>query len=203
MYHEQYGKRIPDRTVRYDLEQLKKQWVKSAENDIAQSRAIELQRIDYFEQEVWHAWRLSLKPREKEVIERLSQQIAHATRAEIAGSLAKELSDKNEYVTEEVLETIIHNAIEASLDAGEDEETFISKIINTTEGSSGNPQYLAQIHKIQQDRRKILGVYSPELHAIRVEQKIEVKGYRGGWSPDDWPEPIDGEVEDVKRISNG
>ena len=142
-----------------------------------------------------------MKPKEKEVIEKVAQEIAHKTRGEIASSLARELADKNDYVTEEVLETIISNAIEASIDRGETDDMFVSKIIQTTEGSAGNPLFLSQIHKIQQDRRKILGVYSPELYAIRVEKKIEVKGYRGGWSPDDWDNQIiDGEIEGVKQL---
>jgi hypothetical protein len=204
LFADAYGKVIPARTIRYDLQVLRKQWKESAANDIAQARAIELQRLDHFEQEVWSAWRLSLKPKEKEVIERLSQQIASSARAELAGSLARELADKNEYVTEEVLETIIANAVEASLDMGEDEDTFVHKIIQTTEGSAGNPAYLAQIHRIQQDRRKILGVYAPDLLHVRTESKVEVKGYAGGWSPDDWSDNvIDGKVEEQPKLEAG
>jgi hypothetical protein len=203
IFSETYGKDIPDRTVRYDLQILRKQWKESALRDIEQARAIELQRLDHFEQEVWFAWRRSLENRQKEIVERLSQQIAKATQAELASSLARELADKNEYVTEEVLETIIANAIEASLDNGEDDETFVHKITQVTEGSAGNPQYLAQIHRIQQDRRKILGVYAPELHAIHMEKKIEVKGYKGGWSPDDWDNVVEGEVKEIKQIPAG
>ena len=200
IFNEKHGRLIPARTIRYDLKKLRDQWQASAIEDIALARTIELQRLDHFEQEVWGAWRLSLKPKQKEVVERLTKQIATNARAELASSLAGELASENAYVTEEVLETIISNAIEASLDLGEDEDTFINKIIQTTEGSAGNPAYLAQIHKIQQDRRKILGVYAPELHAIKVEKKIEVKGYKGGWSPDSWDNVIDVDVEHVKQL---
>lgn len=206
LFEEKYGRRIPARTVRYDLQQLKKQLAEDTSEKMVEVRGIELKRLDVLEGELWDAWRRSLMPKEKEIVERLSQQIAQATRAELAGSLARELADKNEYVTEEVLETIIANAIEASLDRGEDEETFVHKITQITEGSAGNPQFLALIHKVQHDRRKVLGVYAPELHAIRMEKKIEVKGYAGGWSPDDWDRDIvDGEVESVNqpRLANG
>jgi len=200
----EYGRRIPDRTVRYDLQVLRKQLVEETKEKMEEARAMELKRLDIFEGELWDAWRNSLRPKEKEVVERLSQQIAQATRAELAGSLARELADKNDYVTEEVLETIIANAIEQSVSAGEDEETFIHKITQITEGSAGNPQFLNLIHKVQQDRRKILGVYAPELHAIQMEQKIEVKGYAGGWSPDDWDDDVvDGEIEEQPRLGDG
>lgn len=204
LFEEKYGRLIPPRTVRYDLQVLRKQLLEETKEQMEQARAVELQRLDVFEGELWDAWRRSLLPKEKEVVERLSQQIASATRAELASSLAGQLADKNEYVTEEVLETIIANAIEKSLDRGEDEETFVHKITQITEGSAGNPQYLALIHKTQQDRRKILGVYAPELHAIHMKKQIEVKGYAGGWSPDEWDEPpIDGEYEEPKQITQG
>jgi len=200
----QYGRKIPDRTVRYDLQVLRKQLVEETKEKMEEARAVELKRLDIFEGELWDAWRNSLRPKEKEIIERLSQQIAQATRAELAGSLARELADKNDYVTEEVLETIIANAIERSVSVGEDEETFVHKITQITEGSAGNPQFLSLIHKVQQDRRKILGVYAPELHAIQMEQKIEVKGYRG-WSPDSWDDDdiVDGQVEEQPRLEAG
>jgi len=195
LFEHEYGKAIPARTIRYDLSVLKKQWLANSSRDIEQLRVIEFQRLDQLEQEAWDAWRNSQMPKQKEIVERLSQQIASNARAELAGSLASELAGANEYITEEVLETIIANAIEASVGAGEDEETFISKITQITEGSVGNPQLLALIHKIQQDRRKLQGVYAPELHAIQVQQKIEVKGYKGGWSPDSWDdEIIEGQV---------
>jgi hypothetical protein len=188
LFQEQHGKSIPARTIRYDLQALKKQLVAESQQNIELLRVVEFQRLDQLEQETWDAWRKSQLPKQKEIVERLSQQIASNARAELAGSLARELADANKYVTEEVLETIIANAIEASVSDGEDEDTFIHKITQITEGTVGNPQLLALIHKIQQDRRKLQGVYAPELHAIQVQQKIEVKGYKGGWSPDDCSE---------------
>lgn len=110
------------------------------------------------------------------------------------------LAEQEAYLHEEVVEAIIHDAMQQalneSLDEGEDEETFINKIIQTTEGRVGDVRFLHAIHKMQQERRKILGVYAPELHQMDI-RKFEVKGYIG-WSPDVWkqdrPEVVEGEV---------
>jgi hypothetical protein len=133
---------------------------------------------------------------ERVVIEKLHKAINDRARAELAGELAGELASQNEYVTQEVLEAIIRDALADSLEAGEDAETFINKITTTTEVRIGDPRYLSQIHEIQKERRKILGVYAPEMHQLDI-RKVELKGYAGGWSPDEWKEDdiIDGDYE--------
>jgi hypothetical protein len=201
LYEATYGKAINPRTVRYDLKKLKEQWNKEMMVDVGKDRAHELVRLDNIEQTAWDAWRASMEPAEKIVVERLHKAINDAARAKIAGELAGELADKNEYITQEVLEAVIRDALEESLDHGEDSQTFINKITTTTEGKVGDPRFLAQIHEIQKERRKVLGVYSPELHAIQL-QKIEVKGYKGGWSPDNWKveEPVEGEIIPQKEL---
>jgi len=202
------GMEIPARTIRYDLDQLKKEMVKNASKDMVVLREMELARVDMLESEAWQAWRASMEPISKLVVEKLNRAIGVAKQAELAGQLAGELADMNEYVNEEVLETIIIEAIKQSLDDGETSETFVNKVIETTQTSVGDPRFLAQIHEIQKERRKIQGVYAPELHDIRMA-KIEVKGYKGGWSPDDWPSAdddiVDGETveEDVGYIGDG
>lgn len=65
----------------------------------------------------------------------------------------------------------------------------------------GSAKMLDLILKIQQDRRKLLGVYAPSKLGINVAQthEVVVKGY-SVVSPEDWPslpeEVVEGEVED-------
>lgn len=198
LFEQEVGRSIPARTVRYDLQQLKKHWMAETAANMELYRAQELVRIDMLEQEAWQAWRASLLPFEKIVVERLHRAINDAARAKLAGEIASELASQNEYVTEEVLEAIIRDAVAESVDQGEDAETFVHKITETTEARIGNPRFLAQIHAIQVERRKILGVYAPELHQFDV-RKIELKGYAGGWSPDHWKDEdvVDGDFADA------
>ena len=194
LYAHKYGEILKPGTIRYDLSRLKKQWVLETRNDMELVRVNELARTDALEQQAWQAWRASMNPMEKVVIERLHKAINEAARARMAGELASELAGKNEYINQEVVEAIVRDAIADSVDSGEDAQTFINRITTTTEERVGDPRYLAQIHEIQKERRKILGVYAPELHQLDV-RKIELKGYAGGWSPDEWKsnDIIDGE----------
>jgi len=205
IFKDLYGRELNPRTVRYDLKSIKDQWTKDMMEDITKYRGIELARLDNIEQVAWDAWRASTEDSEKIVVERLHKAVNEAARAKVAAELAGELADKNEYVTVEVLEAIVRDALRESLDSGEDSETFVHKITTTTEGKVGDPRFLSQIHEIQKERRKVLGVYSPELHAVQIHKKIEVKGYRGGWSPDDWREDsvVDGEVVSPLELTEG
>lgn len=196
LFEKEYGVVIPARTVRYDLQQLKKDWVAETKSAMEVVRAQELARCDALEQQAWIAWRASLQPFSKVVVERLHKAINDAARAKLAGEIASELADKNDYVSEEVLEAIVRDAIADSVDQGEDAETFVNKVTETTEVRIGDPRFLSQIHEIQKERRKILGVYAPELHQLDI-RKVELKGYAGGWSPDEWKKDdiIDGDFE--------
>jgi len=198
IFLERTGREMNPRTVRRDMMELKKEWIKQSKDDITQLRAVELKRLDILEQEAWNAWRLSMQPAEKVVVERLRKALDEVARMQAAGELAEQLASMNEYVTEEVLEQIILDAIKASLDSGEDSETFVNKITVTTQGQVGDPRFLAQIHELQKERRKILGVYAPELLNVNVNKRIQVQGYAGGWSPDSWKEDdiIDGDTVD-------
>lgn len=54
----------------------------------------------------------------------------------------------------------------------------------------GEPRLLDTVHKIQQERRRILGVYTPTKIGLDVTSKkldVQIKGYIGV-SPDDWDE---------------
>lgn len=185
LFEEETGRKIAPRTVRYDLQQLLKQLALETRREMELVRVEELGRIDIVEQEAWDAWRHSMESAEKVVTERLHKAINDGARAKLAGELARGLADKNEYVNREVVEAIIRDALEESLDSGDDSETFVHKVTTTVEARVGDPRFLKLIHEAQVERRKILGVYAPEMHDIRVS-KIELKGYAGGWSPDNW-----------------
>jgi hypothetical protein len=205
LYEKEYGVVIPPRTVRYDLQQLKKQWVAETRDNMELVRARELARVDALEQQAWLAWRASLQPFNKIVVERLRHAINDAARAKLAGELAKELAEDNDYVNAEVIEAIVRDALAESIDQGEDAETFVNKVTETTEARIGDPRFLSQIHEIQKERRKILGAYMPELHQLDI-RKVELKGYSGGWDPGDWldnKDVIDGEVEEPEALSPG
>ena len=169
----------------------------------------ELAKLDVLEQEAWDAWNQSKSDFVKEVIERARRpRASQPDSADIIARIVSALAEQNTYVNEEVVEAIIHDAmkqnIEESVQTGEDSDTFISKIINTTESRIGDVRFLRSIHEIQQERRKILGVYAPELHKLDI-RKFEIKGYAGTWSPDVWKESdvVDGEVVKPQELEGG
>lgn len=197
------GYKIAPRTIRDDLAAIKKQWLAEAVTDFGQLRAVELRRVDALEQEAWDAWEGSKDDFIKTVIEKMRGRSSSGKSGSgtIVAKIVAELADKNAYVNEEVIEKIVEDAlkdaIERSVDSGEDSDMFISKITETTETGVGNVAFLREIHSLQKERRKILGVYAPEMHELNI-RKVEVKGYVG-WTPDNWDKDqedvIDGEVE--------
>lgn len=196
---ERTGREIAPRTVRDDLMAIKKQWLAEMVTDYGELKAMELARLRVLEQEAWNAWQGSKSDFMKIVIERARRR--GQPQAENAGTIisriVRELADRNAYLNEEVVETIVHDAlqeaIDEGIDAGEDDGMFIDRIIETTEGRIGDVTFLREIFKIQQERRKIMGVYAPELHEINV-RKVEVKGYVG-WTPERWKQIQDGVIE--------
>lgn len=195
-------KRLAPRTIRDDLKIIKKAWLAETIDDYNQLKAQELARLNVVEQEAWDAWNQSKTDFVKEVIERARRRGgAPNISGDLVGNIVSALAAQETYLHEEIVESIIHDAmqhaVEESLDAGEDEETFINKIIQTTEARVGDVRFLRAIHEMQQERRKILGVYAPELHQMDI-RKFEVKGYVG-WTPDIWkqqeqPSIINGEI---------
>lgn len=87
------------------------------------------------------------------------------------------------------------------LDFDEQFKLVVQKVVTTTEGSVGDPRFLELIFKTQQERRKLLGLYAPAKLHIQEEHTLNIKGYAGGVSPDDWPgrkpEVIEGEFTDA------
>ncbi len=63
--------------------------------------------------------------------------------------------------------------------------------ISTVEKAGVDPRFIAQILRCQEERRKLLGLYSPQ--QVDIHHEVFVKGYVGV-SPDDWPDVIEGTV---------
>lgn len=189
MFQSQTGIPIADRTVRDDLSAMRKQWLKEYKRDMAVIQSNELARLDVLEQEAWDAWNQSKSDFIRTIIERARRPPASGPNAGgVVASIVSALADRNAYLNEEVVEAIVNDAIEQaiteSVNRGEDADMFVSKIIETTESRIGNVQFLRAIHDIQRERRKIQGVYAPELHQLDI-RKVELKGY-AYWSPDNW-----------------
>lgn len=211
LFHKETGVQIADRTVRDDLAAIRKKWLTEQNEDYTLIRKREEARLDVLEQEAWNAWDQSKSDFIKQVVERARRPPARQPDAgDMIAKIVSALAEQNAYLNDEIVETIVHDAIEQviddSVDAGEDSETFISKIVDTTETRIGDVKFLRLIHEVQQERRKIYGVYAPELHQIDV-RKIELKGY-ARWSPDEWKEDdvVEGEYNeggDSKQLNSG
>lgn len=89
-------------------------------------------------------------------------------------------------IVKERVEQVIADAVKDN-DGKFDAEMITSKVITTTEASPGDTKYLDLILKVQQERRKLLGLYAPAKLDIKEEHVLNIKGYYGV-SPDDWPE---------------
>lgn len=76
---------------------------------------------------------------------------------------------------------------EEGMDLDEQFKLVINKVVTTTENSVGDARFLELIYKAQQERRKLLGLYAPARLNITEEHTLNIKGYAGGVSPDDWP----------------
>ena len=209
MLCERTDTRLAPRTIRDELDRIREIWLTEAVEDFGALKAEELARIKVLEQEAWDAWNQSKSDFLKEVIEQARRPPAGKPDAgDIISKIVAELADKNAYLNEEVVETIVYNAVRAAIEdsvsSGEDSETFVSKIINTRESRIGDVRYWRAIHEAQQERRKILGVYAPELHRMDI-RKFEIKGY-AGWSPDVWEKEdnvVEGEVVDPPKLKGG
>lgn len=108
-------------------------------------------------------------------------------------------------ITQERVEKIARQAREEAGEDIDDDELvslMVSKVVTTTTDSVGDKGFLELIFKTQQERRKLLGLYSPARLNIdvREEKTLNIKGYHTV-SPDDWPDQgqkiIDGEWKDA------
>ena len=82
----------------------------------------------------------------------------------------------------------------------------VKTVISDTGAGVGDPRFFNAILSLQQERRKLLGVYAPSRLGLDITKKSEltIKGY-GAVSPDDWPDVVEGEIirEVVKELPSG
>lgn len=82
-------------------------------------------------------------------------------------------------------------AVEISVRKGEDFERFNQRIKRTIKPKAPAVAFLQMIHAVQQDRRKLLGLYAPGQLGVNINTRSEyhiIKSYKNV-SPDDWDEP--------------
>jgi hypothetical protein len=176
--------------------------MKEASGDIALAKQVELKRIDMLEQAAWDAWRDSRKPKLRETVERLAKMLdAEDVAQQIVDEMKDDADDK---IVADLFQRVIKEAVDESVANQEHVETFINKITTLTETSVGDVKFLRIIHDVQQERRKIWGVYAPDYHQIDVRKiQMEIQGYTTGWSPDRWTQVeapvaddiLEGEIE--------
>lgn len=79
------------------------------------------------------------------------------------------------------------------------DDSTAQKIIESKELSGKNSKWVDLIFKVQQERRKLWGLYAPEKKEVRNE--IVIKGYKIV-SPSDWDDDdiIDGEVSEPRQL---
>jgi len=79
------------------------------------------------------------------------------------------------------------------------DEVAAQKIIESKEISGRNIKWVELVFKVQQERRKLWGLYAPEQKEVRNE--VIIKGYRMV-SPSDWDDDdvVDGEIEEPKQL---
>jgi hypothetical protein len=92
-------------------------------------------------------------------------------------------------------------------EAGGDTELVTSKITQIVDKNKGvgDPRFIDKIISLQQERRKLVGLYAPTKLGIDINKKSEliVKGYAvKEVSPDVWPDVVEGEIIEPERIED-
>lgn len=156
---------------------------------LAEETGIELQRrqINYDRNVIRKDWQKSqienyeyLVVQELERIDALEKSIWVALRESSGEAVKKEILSKRRKLEEAVM--------------GEDDDGYelvVQQVRENFEDLAVNPAYFGQIHECQKERRRLLGLYAPQMQ--QIQKVVEVKGYVGV-SPDDWPDVIEGEV---------
>lgn len=73
------GIRLSQQQVSYDLQKVKKEWLKSTHENYNYLMQRELARVDALEAEIWHAMRDSVKGKAKSVIEQARRKVSEAS----------------------------------------------------------------------------------------------------------------------------
>ena len=122
-----------------------------------------------------------------------------STEREVWRAWRKSCGDNEREIVEQVAKEIE--------DAGGDTELVVAKITSIVDKSKGvgDPRFIDKIISLQQERRKLVGLYAPTKLGIDINKKSEliIKGYAiKEVSPDVWPEIIDGEVIEPKKLED-
>lgn len=92
-----------------------------------------------------------------------------------------------------IKEIIEKHMIKGDVEIGTEASLQVRKMTEHIDKTGINPTFFDQIMRVQQERRKLLGLYAPTVSLERIEKKVVVKGYREV-SPSDWPDAIEGEI---------
>lgn len=159
------GLAITRRQVGYDLARLHDQWLAEGADSHARKMAIELKRLDRLERELWIAWRRSQQDAETLTEEQFFVE-----------PVQNKKRKKKKRLQEEIDEIFLDGDITGT--------PTKSKLVR--QGQSGNPAFLAQIHAVQQERRRLLNIYAASKAEVEVTHKI--KAYQN-FAPSDWDNP--------------
>lgn len=193
---------IDQSTVSKYLLDARKQWAEKRLGDINEYIQEELTRLDVLEQEAWDAWRASIQSEfEEELVElmnpgdykaarEMARQVSRAVQRELVrqggGSVERDL------IEDAVMQHIPDSTYQAVV--GSNAELVTSRVTKMVrKRKSGDDKFLRLILDIQKERRKMIGVYSPERRDVSIMQ-VSVKGYSRHWSPDEWGGVVEGAV---------
>lgn len=118
-------------------------------------------------------------------VDSLEKEIWKALRSGMSDTKARNLS-------------IIRQIIEEVVESEEDVDAAMSRIRPFIELQGINPAFFSQILGVQQERRRILGIYAPTKVSGELAHHVTIKGYQN-ISPDDWPDVVEGKYEEVKH----
>lgn len=144
------GLQITRRQVGYDLARLHDQWLAGAAEDHAKEMVIELRRLDRLERELWQAWR-----RSQEDAETLTEEEFHVD----PDRKTKKKNKLKDQIDDEWLD---------NPPAG---TPVKSKLVR--QGQSGNPAFTAQIHAVQQERRRLKNLYAAQRSELEITHKVK------------------------------
>lgn len=147
MLAEKTGWELTDRMVRYDLEKIRKELAGTEMDELRELKALEIERLNVLEQEVWGAWRNSTDNTIEETTKQVSNMMALMTA-------------RGDFQLEEG----------AAMD-----EMTVAEISRKVITGAGDFQFLRIILDIQKQRHKLLGLGSTKIDIQK--RGYEVKAY--------------------------
>lgn len=142
------GLAITRRQVGYDLARLHDQWLAEGADTHAKKMVVELKRIDRLERELWKAWQ-----RSQEDAETITEEQVYLEET----PKRKKKKGVHQEVDDEWLDG--------------DRQPIKSKLVR--QGQSGNPAFLAQIHAVQQERRRLMNLYAASKAEVEITHRVK------------------------------